>query len=114
MHRNGERTERRKTIFDIAFEPFVVFRVDDLFDDDAARVVVGTVSHGLVEELIGFLEGSGCVGLGIVEDEEKVEQRILVNIFVFGGLVAQLQRGFEQLSGSVQLATIERLDGIDA
>ena len=57
-----------------------------MFDDDAARVVVGTVGHGLVEELIGFLEGSECVGLGVVEDEEKVEQRILVNIFVFGGL----------------------------
>ena len=85
-----------------------------MFDDDAARVVVGTVGHGLVEELIGFLEGSGCVGLGVVEDEEKVEQRILVNIFVFGGLVAQFQRGFEQLSGSVQLAMIERLDGVDA
>ena len=78
---------RRHAVFQLASEAIVVLPVDDIVDKDAAWVVIVIIGYRLVEELVGFLDGSGCVGLGVIEDEEKVEQGMLKQVLVFGGLV---------------------------
>lgn len=55
------------------------------------RILEQCQDEFLFQELVGFLDGVGRVGLGIVKNEEKIQQLVFKNIFVFGQLVVIFQ-----------------------